>query len=173
MEDEFRNPIKEARHGRLKDKKGIVMDMNAMVDMAFLLLTFFMLTTTMVKPKVIELVMPVPDKDEEVKEVQTIKESRALTLLPLPDNKLYWYRGFSEAEPFEAKYGAEGIRKVLLEHKTSITDPIVIIKPHPQSRFENLVDLIDEMNITRIDRYAIDEFNDFEKELLESAGVNL
>lgn len=174
MENEFYNPIKEGRSTKHKSKANVTTDMNAMVDLAFLLLTFFMLTTTMVKPKVIELVMPVPD-DEDTEEaiVQTIKESRALTILALPDNELYYYIGFSEAKAIETEYGATGIRSVLKEHQENQTEPIIIIKAHPESIFENIVDLIDEMNITRMERYAFDKFGDKEFELLSQEGVNL
>lgn len=172
MEDEMDNPIKRARQNKKSKTGGIVMDMNAMVDLAFLLLTFFMLTTTMLKPKAIELVMPVPDENEQSTEVLTIKESRAITLIPMPDNELYYYQGFSEALVQKTEYGASGIRAVLLKHSETTDKPIIIIKAHPNSSFENLVALIDEMNITRIDRYAIDQFGTKEEQLLADAGIN-
>lgn len=173
MEDEMDNPIKRARQNKKSQKAGIAMDMNAMVDLAFLLLTFFMLTTTMLKPKAMELVMPVPDKEDETTEVLTIKESRAITLIPLPDNMLVYYQGFSEAVIEKSVYGASGIRSVLLEHRNTTDKPIIIIKAHPNSTFENLIELIDEMNITKIERYAIDQFGPKEVQLLAAAGINL
>jgi len=174
IEEEFENPLKRNRKSRKYGKEDIVMDMNSMVDLAFLLLTFFMLTTTMLKPKAIELVMPVPDKEEdEITEVQTIKESRALTLVPLPDNELYYFKGFSKATLIKSDYGKDNIRAVLIDHRDQTEDPIVIIKAHPDAVFENLIDLIDELNISRIERYAIDKFGDNELKLIEEAGINL
>jgi len=174
IEEEFANPLKRSRKDKRHKKDEITMDMNSMVDLAFLLLTFFMLTTTMLKPKAIELVMPVPDKDDDdITEVQTIKESRALTLVPLPDNELYYFKGFSEAKLIQSDYGKDHIRAVLLDHRDNTEDPIVIIKSHPEAIFENLIDLIDELNITRIERYAIDKFGPNEQKLIEEAGVNL
>lgn len=172
MEDEMDNPIKRARQNKKSKSGGIIMDMNAMVDLAFLLLTFFMLTTTMLKPKAMELVMPVPDEEEQSSEVLTIKESRAITLIPMPDNDLYYYQGFSEAVVQKSEYGASGIRALLNKHRETTDNPIIIIKAHPNSTFENLVELIDEMNITRIDRYAIDQFGSKEEQLLADAGIN-
>jgi biopolymer transport protein ExbD len=169
--DEFKNPIREARQGRVKVAKGVLMDMNAMVDMAFLLLTFFMLTTTMVKPKAIELVMPVTDKDKDKTETQAIRESRALTLIPLPDDELAYYFGFTDAMGQLGKYGKEGIRSILSEFKEQQSEPIVIIKPHPDSAFENLIDLLDEVNISGIERYTIDSFNGRDAEILDKAGI--
>lgn len=173
MEDEVDNPIKRARQNKKSKIGGIVMDMNSMVDLAFLLLTFFMLTTTMLKPKAMEIVMPVPGEDDETTEVLTIKESRAITLIPMPDNELLYYQGFSEAVVEKSAYGASGIRAVLLEHRNTTDKPIIIIKAHPNSTFENLIELIDEMNITRIDRYAIDQFGPKEQQLLAKSGINI
>lgn len=174
MRDEMDNPIKRGRQNKKAQSGSIIMDMNAMVDLAFLLLTFFMLTTTMLKPKAIELVMPVPDEDDdETTEVLTIKESRAITLIPMPDNELYYYQGFSEAVVEISTYGALGIRSILLDHVETTDEPIIIIKAHPESTFENLIALIDEMNITRIERYAIDQYGPKEEQLLAEAGINL
>lgn len=77
----------------------------------------------------------------------------------------------SKSEVKEIAYGAEGIRKILLEHRQNLDNPVVIVKPHPESVFENLVDLIDEMNITRIERYAIGNFGKEENELLLKSGI--
>ena len=69
----FKNPIKEARQGQIQQKRNVTTDMNAMVYIAFLLLTFFLLTTTMVRQKAIEMVIPVPDKNELKNETQAIR----------------------------------------------------------------------------------------------------
>ncbi|MBK7425649.1 MAG: hypothetical protein IPI60_00725 [Saprospiraceae bacterium] len=61
----------------------------------------------------------------------------------------------------------------MLEHRKTTDKPIIIIKAHPNSSFENLIELIDEMNITRIERYAIDQFGPKEEQLLAEAGANL
>jgi len=173
-EDEIYNPLKQSRKSRKFAKDSIVMDMNAMVDLAFLLLTFFMLTTTMIKPKAIELVMPLADEDEsEQVEVQKIKESRAMTIIPISDNRLYYYTGYSKADLTETTFGADGIRMVLRQHSESVSDPVVIIKPHADCVFENLIDLIDEINITRIERYAIDSYGEAEQKLMDLNGINL
>jgi biopolymer transport protein ExbD len=174
IDDELNNPLKQSRKSRKSAKDSIVMDMNAMVDLAFLLLTFFMLTTTMIKPKAIELVMPVPDEDDsEIVEVQKIKESRALTVIPVSNNRVFYYTGFSKAELSETRFGADGIREVLQEHIDAVNEPVVILKPHPDCVFENIIDLIDEMNITKIERYAIDEFSEADKNLFDSKGIQL
>jgi biopolymer transport protein ExbD len=169
--DEFNNPIKDKRK-TTSGKGGIATDMNAMVDLAFLLLTFFMLTTTMVRPKVLEMIMPVPDKEEELSKGQTLKESRALTLVPFPEGKLYYYKGFSEAVFLEAGQAFEDIATVLNQHALSQEEPIVIIKPHPESHFEQVVDLIDAVHLAKIQRYAFDQYGEKEETLARDKGVN-
>jgi biopolymer transport protein ExbD len=170
--EQFDNPLKNARQGKVRTPpKGIPMDMNAMVDIAFLLLTFFMLTTTMVKPKAIEMVMPAKEQEEKQPLTQEIRESRALTLIALPDNKLVFYRGFSEAKAEEITYGKEGIRQMLEQFAKEIEEPVVLLKPHPDSVFENLVDLLDEITISGIARYTIDVFGDRDKKILEDSGI--
>jgi biopolymer transport protein ExbD len=169
--DEFKNPIKEARQGRVRQNQGVMMDMNAMVDMAFLLLTFFMLTTTMVKPKVIELVMPVQDTQEEKTVTQAIKESRALTLIPLPEDKLAFYRGQSEARAELTAYGKNGIREILTNFVKEVDDGIVLVKPHPESAYEHLIDLLDELNISGLERYTIDKMNENDERILRESGI--
>jgi biopolymer transport protein ExbD len=170
--DEFENPIKEKRRSSGKRGGNIVTDMNAMVDLAFLLLTFFMLTTTMVRPKVLEMVMPVPDKEEEAPIVQTLRESRAITLLPFPTGKLFYYMGFSKAVLMEANAESGAIEEVLRQHAETQDEPIVIIKPHPESTFEQVVDLIDAVHLAKIQRYAFDQYGEKEESLAKERGIN-
>ena len=171
--EEFKNPIKEARQGRIIEKKSIFTDMNAMVDIAFLLLTFFLLTTTMLKPKAIELVLPVPDKEDGPKETQTIKESRALTIIPLANDELAFYQGYSAAEANLVTYKPDGLRRLMIEFKNNTDKPIIILKPHPKSAFENLIDILDELNITGMDRYTIDVFDERDINILEKSGIKI
>src|ERR1700748_459745 len=78
--------------GKVRSKKASTrVDLTAMVDLAFLLVTFFMLTTTLNKPKAMDLVMP--DKDEDLKLQEPVPETRTLTVLLGKNNKVEWYRG--------------------------------------------------------------------------------
>jgi len=166
IEEEFYNPLRDSRKKRELGQKAIAMDMNAMVDLAFLLLTFFMLTTTMVKPKAIELVMPLSEQENE-SSVQAVKESTALTLIPLNNKRLCYYFGLGKEDVNEFKYNTNSLRSLFDKHKQQTNEPVVIIKPHPESEFEQLVELIDELNINRIERYAIGQFGEGEAALLD------
>src|SRR5690606_41565736 len=92
-------------------------DLTAMVDLAFLLITFFMLTTSISKPYAMDVAMP--DKSEENKEDQLdVADNRTITLLLGSDNKIEYYMGLLES-PIEGAtvvaYGRNGMRPVLLE----------------------------------------------------------
>jgi biopolymer transport protein ExbD len=160
--------------GKKRAKKmSTKIDMTPMVDLAFLLLTFFMLTTTFSKPTVMEVAMPVKPKPEDP-EPPAIKASNALTLLLGKDNKLYYYDGLlsGEVKP-ELKlsnYGAEGIRQVLLERKRN-PELVVLIKPADDSNYKNMVDILDEMNITGTKKYALVDIAKPDQELITSSGL--
>jgi biopolymer transport protein ExbD len=141
-------------------------DMTPMVDLAFLLITFFMLTTTMAKPQAMEVNMP--DKTKE-KITQPIKESQALTVILGEDNKVYWYTGITDPKVQVTDFSADGIRKVLTEKNKTIREMVVVIKSMDTSKYKNMVDLIDEMHITGIQRFAPVAITEVDKELIKKA----
>lgn len=149
------------KKGKKKGRKKMStrIDLTPMVDLGFLLVTFFMLTTTFSKPQTMEINMPVKPKEELKEEEQnTLKASKALNVLIGADNKIYWYRGLPQEpiEPLsETIYGADGIRKVLLEKNSQIENMVVLIKPTNDANYKNVVDILDEMNICNIKRYAL------------------
>src|ERR1700710_1310903 len=88
-------------------KKATRVDLTAMVDLAFLLITFFMLTTTLNKPKAMDLAMP--DKDDIKKDQLDIAASRSMTLLLGSNDKLEWYIGLAgKSAPTVDNYGKNG-----------------------------------------------------------------
>ena len=162
-------------------KSNSKVDLTAMVDLAFLLITFFMLTTSLSKPKSMDLSLPdKEDKPEDAKDVK-VDENRTMTILIDGDNKLKWYMGIlatPKAGPKSIAYGKDGLRKELLKRKQEVIDYstakgkpkdgiIVIIKPSKKSNYRNLVDILDEMAISGVETYAIvNEITDEEKKLL-------
>lgn len=163
--------------GKVRSKKqNSKVDLTAMVDLAFLLITFFMLTTSLSKPQSMSLAMPAKDdpKEEKIKPLP-VDQRRTVTVILGENNKIKWYHGLLEApepggKPQDAGYGKEGIRQVLLPRVKSVPqvtgDPekglIVIIKPTAKSNYRNLVDMLDEMAICDVKVYAI--VNDFSPE---------
>ncbi|MBC7846575.1 MAG: biopolymer transporter ExbD [Flavobacterium sp.] len=165
-------------------KQNSKVDLTAMVDLAFLLITFFMLTTTLSKPKAMELGLP--DKEDPDKKNVDIKvdEFRTMTILMGDNNKLLRYNGLLETPvpggaPKDFTYGKDGIRKELLTRKKAVLEystakgkpkngMIVIIKPGKKSNYRNLVDILDEMGIVEVPTYAIvNDFSPAELKLLE------
>ena len=167
--------------GKVRSKKqNSKVDLTAMVDLAFLLITFFMLTTTLSKPQSMSLGLPDKDEDDTKNKDIKVDEKRTMTIMMGENNKLIYYMGLLEtpiAGPKDIAYGKDGIRKELLSRKKSVIEYtgdknkgiIVIIKPGKKSKYKNVVDILDEMAITGVGTYAI--VNDFvpkETELLEA-----
>ncbi len=161
-------------------KQNSKVDLTAMVDLAFLLITFFMLTTSLSKPQSMDLGLPDkeddPNKDKPVK----VDENRTMTILLGDNNQMKYYMGLlatPKIAPKEVAYGKEGIRKVLLKEKDEVIKYtgtknkglIVIIKPSNKSNYRNLVDILDEMAIVDVPTYAI--VNDYSPEEKKLIGV--
>jgi biopolymer transport protein ExbD len=160
-------PPRDAR----RKKKAIDIDMNPMVDLAFLLLTFFMLATTFSKPQVMELVMPVPPEKEDVEQVQPVKESQALTIVLSENDRVYWFRGIADPEVYRTDFSENGIRQVLRQVNNQVEGLVLLIKPEENSRYENLIDLLDEINQIGIERYAITELDEVDLAILGRSGL--
>src|SRR5659263_104901 len=117
--------VQEEKHkgkGKRKAKKhGTHIDMTPMVDLACLLLTFFMLTTAFNKPKVMEVIMPDKPKDNE--KPPELDKDRALNIILVENDKILWYVGIADQNKTqlqEADYSKEGIRRVLLERNKQL-----------------------------------------------------
>ena len=142
--------------GKVRSKKSnSKVDLTAMVDLAFLLITFFMLTTTLSKPQSMPLGLPNKEDDDKIEKPIKVDENRTLTVMLGDNNKLVYYMGLLAtpiAGPKEIAYGKEGIRAELLKRKKSVVEYtgdkdkglIVIIKPGVKSNYRNLVDILDE-----------------------------
>lgn len=167
--------------GKVRSKKQSTrVDLTAMVDLAFLLITFFMLTTTLAKPQAMDLAMP--DKEKQDQQELTVADNRTMTILLGANNRLEWYMGLVDkplTPPQVDNFGKNGIRKALVENAKKVIastgDPskglIVLIKPSDQSNYRNFVDILDEMKVSNIDRYAIVDISDPDIALLKRDGL--
>ncbi len=191
-----------AKKNSSKQKKmNARVDFTPMVDMIMLLVTFFMLCTSLIKPQTLEIVMPSNKEDLTDDQKNQVAASKAVTILIAEDNKLYYYTGLPDtAKLQETEYGKDGIRRVLLslnrvaqskidalkreyalkqssdpqtaarnqeeykdkvsEIKNSDVTPNVIIKAKDDANFENLIQVLDEMQICWIGKYVIDNIAD-------------
>ncbi|WP_419801877.1 ExbD/TolR family protein [Mucilaginibacter sp.] len=159
--------------GKVRSKKASTrVDLTAMVDLAFLLITFFMLTTTLAKPQAMDLGMP--DKDDTKKDQLAVPASRTMSILLGSKDKLEYFVGEpGKVSPIISDYSKNGIRKALIENSQRIKaqsggkDMIVLIKPSDKSNYKNMVDILDELGIAKIERYAIVDIVENEIESLK------
>jgi|WetSurMetagenome_2_1015567.scaffolds.fasta_scaffold119042_2 biopolymer transport protein ExbD len=182
-------------------------DMTPMVDLACLLLTFFMLTTAFAKAKVMEIVLPERTPKEKKNDAPQVDKDRALNIILVAGDKVLWYNGLADpTKPplptlTETDFSDEGIRKVVLHRnkdlfiqietmnkdliegkiklpkdtvtarrkKMMINDnkgPVILIKAADDVKYRNIVDIIDEMAICNVARYALVDINVVEKKMV-------
>lgn len=183
-------------------------DMTPMVDLGFLLITFFVFTATMQTPTAMDLNMPkdIKDKDKETE----VKQSGALTLMLGKGNNIYYYEGQLEVSAEKNNFlqtTYREVRKIILDKKAEVigkhyhnpeicnpiqesakkkgdpdwqdackdVDFVVIIKPDADATYKNTVDILDEMTINQVKRYAMVKITDVELGLIkateESKGI--
>ena len=151
-------------------KTSTKVDMTPMVDLAFLLVTFFMLTTTLSKPKTMLLSMPEKPKPTDPPPPK-VDERVTTTVVLDKDNRIFYYRGVESPEVMTTDYSAEGFRKMAVEMvakgKSLQKDAVFIIKPTEESTYKNVVDILDEMKITDAKVYAIQQLYPQDKEIIQ------
>ncbi|SFG58829.1 ExbD/TolR family protein [Pedobacter insulae] len=157
--------------GKIRTKKQSTrVDLTAMVDLAFLLITFFMLTTSLSKPLAMDIAKP--DKDERNPDNKLeVKQSQTMTILLVKGNRVVWYMGEAgKSQP--TIEGFAGITKSLLENKKKVKDAtgkdiMVIVKPTDGATYKNFVDIMDELSITKTNLTA-PAVDDDPKNLMDS-----
>ena len=167
-------------------------DMTPMVDLGFLLITFFIFTTTMSSPKALNLNMPKDTKNDE--ELNKAKESGALTIMLGKNNEVYYYEGqlLPDGSNFKSATFAT-IRQEIIDKKKEVIkthvhdsncpkiwaenkgdknscldrDFVVVIKPDEDATYRNTVDMLDEMTINNVKRYAMVDITPQELEVVK------
>lgn len=167
-------------------------DMTPMVDLGFLLITFFVFTATMSTPTTLDLNMPKDIKDQ--KEQTEVKESSVLSIMLGKNDQIYYYEGkLTESGDNFKQTTFKGIRDIIINKKKEVisryvTDPeceakakaegkpisncadkdfVVIIKPSSEATYKNTVDILDEMTINQVRTYAMVKIFDQEFELIK------
>jgi len=148
--------------GKIRSKKASTrIDLTAMVDLAFLLITFFIMTTTLAKPKAMDMFMP----DKSKPDVQLpVPETRTMTVWLGANDKIEWFVGKpGGSQPTIDNFGKDGIRKSLVEQNKKIkethqgpdNDMIVLVKASDHATYKDFVNMLDELNIAGITRYGV------------------
>jgi biopolymer transport protein ExbD len=148
-------------------------DLTPMVDLGFLLITFFIFTTTMSQPTAMKLFLP---KDTDKPEEQNkIKASGALSLMLGRNDGVFYYEGelLPDGSNFKSS-NFKDIRTVIINKKKSTNpeDFVVVIKPGPESTYKNAVDMLDEMTINDVKRYAMVDIFPTEIDLMRATEAN-
>ncbi|MEO7080930.1 MAG: biopolymer transporter ExbD [Flavobacteriales bacterium] len=189
------------RHKKKRAKKGSThIDMTPLVDLAFLLLTFFILTTTMYKPSTLQLTFPVPPEGPTPPDLE--KVNNALTLFLTKDDQILYYRdAFKPGETQLTRTDFSKITNFLIEENRSTFDQVqelgrrfnadeidqiaydtlrnnvqkqkealfVIIKPDKDAKYRNMIDMVDDMDISGVGKFAVqDTIKPEELELLNA-----
>lgn len=145
-------------------------DLTPMVDLGFLLITFFVFTTTMSKPTAMNMNEPKDDPDNQLK----VKNSGAMTILLGKNDHVFYYMGELTGEGASEQFKSstfKEIRQVILDKKnaTPIGDLMYIIKADNESTFKNAIDILDEMAINAVPpgHYAEVDINPVEQMLIQ------
>lgn len=163
--------------GKIRSKKASTrIDLTAMVDLAFLLITFFIMTTTLAKPKAMDMAMP--DKSKKDQQLP-VPETRTMTVLLGSNDKIEWWIGPAGSPTHTDNFGKDGIRKTLVEQDKKIQAThggkdnymIVLVKPSDKSTYKDFVNMIDEMNIAGIQSRAVIDITKPEIALLQRDGL--
>jgi len=202
---------KKGRGVKKAKKLSTRVDMTPMVDLGFLLITFFVFTATMSTPTTLDLNMP-KDVQDETKKTE-VKQSSVLTILLGKADQVYYYEGQLEVSEGKNNFKSSNfkdIRKIIIDKKKEVmsrfnpatADPVscdaekaaakkrgdpdwenackdidfvVIIKPNDEATYKNTVDILDEMTINQVKRYAmvkvLKEENDLIKATEASNGI--
>jgi biopolymer transport protein ExbD len=182
--------------GKKAKKLSTRVDMTPMVDLGFLLITFFVFTATMSSPTTLDLNMP---KDIKKQEDQTeVKESSVLTIMLGKADQVYYYEGKLVVDATGNNFKQttfKGIRDIIVNKKKEVMDRyyqspnpeceakakaegkpvsncadkdfVVIIKPSDDATYRNTVDILDEMTINQVRTYAMVKIADVEYELIK------
>jgi biopolymer transport protein ExbD len=166
-------PVSIGKKNRSR-KAHLKIDMTPLVDLGFLLITFFIFTTTMGEPYKTELFMPAGD----VYSGSVIGKTNALTVLLAGNNSIYYYHGKWEDarkanEVYVTNYNVCSGIGVIIRHKQKAlgnkrNELLLMIKPMEPSSYNNLMNLLDEVMINNVKKYAIMDETDAENKFVSS-----
>ena len=157
-------------------------DMTPMVDLAFLLIAFFMLATSLAKPKAMQIIKPANADDVDV---PVVNKQRVMSILLGKNDSIYHYQ-ISEEDfasnniNFETtNFSSEGIRAVIKKQQQNLIEAlhtknadslIILIKGSPHCKYKNLVDILDEMRICKVKQFALIDRDKIDTIILRRVG---
>jgi len=172
--------LSEAKKTKRKIHPSLRIDMTPMVDLGFLLISFFIFTTTMFEKKAMKLIMPA-DKGDSM----AIPETRVLTLLLGSKNNVFAYEGKFEDAIRKNTIGpsvydeADGIGKLIRQKQKRLElsrqrkgedGLILLIKPGPGCTYKNIIDALDETTINAVKQYMLVDPSGEEEAFIQNAS---
>lgn len=134
-------------------------DLTPMVDLGFLLITFFIFTTALSDPSVISLPLP---NEQKTDNPRLTGERKTISIFLEENNQIQYYEGSNKTQIFKTNYSKEGLRKILLLKIRQVknefgrnAEPVVLIFPTRGCTYGNLVDVLDEMMINGLKKYML------------------
>jgi biopolymer transport protein ExbD len=155
-------PRRKTRGVKKSKKLSTRIDLTPMVDLGFLLITFFIYSTELTRPTAMRLILPADGTPAK------LGESSVITLLLGKNKSIYYYEG---ADPAKGKtVNQKAIRSILLDKKyrTDATRFEVILKPSADATYGNTVDILDEMKIDAIHHYVLTDITPYESQILST-----
>lgn len=166
-------------------------DLTPMCDLGFLLITFFMFTTTMTRPKAMDIQMPYKDNKMPKEDQSEVKNSVALTILLSKDHRIYYYEGIgndpNNPPHVEVTYfkNPGGIRDVIINKEKKVREMVaqgingltpkdkttVLIKPDSDCTTKDLIGILDEMTINAVPVYAVVDITPVDRDFIKKTEI--
>ncbi len=166
------NQATNKKNRRRSKKQSTKVDLTPMVDLGFLLITFFVFTTSLSRPTAMKLTLP----NNDSKDSMEAAAGKTISLLLTGNDQIYYYNGDSIANIHSTNYSAAGIRTVIANKKAFVQkkygnagETIVLIKPTINAAYRNIVDALDEMQINMVTRYVLAEASENESAFIAAA----
>ncbi len=153
----------KSRHKKKHGKKriGVRVDMTPMVDVAFLLLTFFMLTTVMRKQETLEINLP-PNNQTKI----DIAESNLLTMFVDQNDSVFYSNGTEKPQPIVFST----LQKFFKDRAQQNPKLVILLKFDRKAKYHMMVDIIDKLNLADLERFSIAPMTDNDIKLLSKAS---
>jgi len=153
------------KKGKHKKKRRIAVriDMTPMVDLMFVLLTFYMVASSMTRPQAMEINIPPGDSKVEV------AASNLMTLRVVSDGSIYWNIGTEDAK----KVGMTDFRNLIVNNNKANPRLITLIKVDRKAKYQDMINIIDELNIDNVTRFSLAPMTSDDQRVLAKIGVGI
>lgn len=166
--------ITQEKSGGKQNKKPIKIDMTPMVDLNFLLLMFFMFTSSFSKPNVMDLGLPAKDPNP-IPTNYDIDQRNQITFIIGENNRIFYHQSnekdLTETGLKETDYNGLNVSKVISEaYQKAPKKEIftIIVKPTDDANYKNFVDMMDNISISKKERYGVSDIKPWEQKVYEN-----